>query len=176
MIGNDIVDLIQSREESDWRRRGWTAKTLTPDECLLTERAAAPDLVLWLLWSMKEAAYKIVNRETGRHFFAPRQLACYLSEYNTQSASGYVSYAGKKYFTRTLSGPGFIHTIACAATVDPAVLQSEIRQVSVASRVLKGKVLLKEAGFPFLQDCRSGLRSIASRSHHGRFDAIVFIA
>lgn len=76
MIGNDIIDLVQSRKESNWRRRGFVSKLFDEQEQLLIVNSPDPEIVVWLLWSMKEAAYKIWNRQTGIRKYIPLKLRC----------------------------------------------------------------------------------------------------
>ncbi|MGF7028986.1 hypothetical protein, partial [Sphingobacterium sp. HSC-15S19] len=35
MIGNDVIDLVQSRKDSNWRRRGFVSKLFNEHEQLL---------------------------------------------------------------------------------------------------------------------------------------------
>lgn len=92
MIGNDIIDLDQARRESNWRRNGFLNKLFTPHEQLLIQSASDPDVMVWLLWSMKESAYKIAVRETGYRFFAPQKLVCHLATSLADVVKGNVFY------------------------------------------------------------------------------------
>lgn len=66
MIGNDVIDILQTRRESNWRRRGFIAKLFNDEEQLLIEKSTDPESMLWILWSMKEAAYKVYNRSISK--------------------------------------------------------------------------------------------------------------
>jgi phosphopantetheinyl transferase (holo-ACP synthase) len=59
MIGNDVVDLVLARKKV-WRRTGYLQKIFTESEQLLIENSSNPHVLVWKLWSMKEAAYKII--------------------------------------------------------------------------------------------------------------------
>jgi len=65
MLGNDIVDLDLAKTQSNWRRKNYLDKIFTTEEQLLISSAKRPDEMVWLLWSMKESAYKIYNRKSG---------------------------------------------------------------------------------------------------------------
>lgn len=74
MIGNDIVDLRQARQESNWRRPRYLEKIFTKEELQLIATADDPGTMVWLLWSCKEAAYKRWSSETHQRRFLPRKI------------------------------------------------------------------------------------------------------
>ena len=76
MIGNDIVDLALAKKESNWKRNRFLDKIFTTKEQVLIVDAENPEIMVWNLWSRKEAAYKIYNRETGIRGYFPLQLEC----------------------------------------------------------------------------------------------------
>ena len=92
MIGNDIVDLAQARRDSNWQRKGFLNKLFTTHEQQLIRTAHDPDAMVWTLWSMKESAYKLVVRNTGRCFFAPRQFVCQVNTSLSITTQGSVFY------------------------------------------------------------------------------------
>jgi phosphopantetheinyl transferase (holo-ACP synthase) len=77
MIGNDIVDLELAHKESNWKRNGFLDKIFTQNEQLLILNAKNPEVMVWNLWSRKEAAYKIYNRKTQIREYIPLQLECF---------------------------------------------------------------------------------------------------
>jgi phosphopantetheinyl transferase (holo-ACP synthase) len=104
MIGNDVIDLVQSRKDSNWRRRGFVSKLFNEHEQLLIVNGPDPEIVVWLLWSMKEAAYKIWNRQTGIRKYIPRGLLCSVIE-RSSNATGEVICEGKRYYTKSIVCP-----------------------------------------------------------------------
>jgi phosphopantetheinyl transferase (holo-ACP synthase) len=74
VIGNDIVDLQQARQESNWRRRRYVEKIFTQEEQQLIITAEAPDTMVWLLWSCKEAAYKRWASKSQERRFFPKKI------------------------------------------------------------------------------------------------------
>ena len=72
MIGNDIVDLKQAAKDSSWKRPRFLDKIFTPREQQLIWSAKDQDQMVWLLWSMKEAAYKVNVQQFGKRFFKER--------------------------------------------------------------------------------------------------------
>lgn len=155
MIGNDIIDLALARKESNWKRKGFLDKIFTPKEQLLIYNAANPEVMVWNLWSRKEAAYKIYNRETQIRAYIPLQLEC-ICESETL---GTVSCNGNTYFTLTVITDEFIHSIA--------VLKKEYLN---AIKVLDcNDKISKTNGIPFVIDELTKNIKPVSISHHGRF-------
>ncbi|UFH53011.1 4'-phosphopantetheinyl transferase superfamily protein [Spirosoma sp. KNUC1025] len=115
MIGNDIVDLNQARQESNWRRKGFLEKLFTPDEQELIQLASDPDVLVWTLWSMKESVYKLVVRETGQRFYAPKKLICQVSQISSETIQGSVFYQ-KTYSVRSLITTRYVASVARSAT------------------------------------------------------------
>ncbi|MBO9672939.1 MAG: 4-phosphopantetheinyl transferase family protein [Sphingobacteriaceae bacterium] len=111
MLGNDIVDLDLAKIQSNWRRKNYLNKIFTAEEQLMIVSASNPDEMVWLLWSMKESAYKIYNRKTGIRNFAPKSLSCTLSS-NADRIKGTVSINNDIYFTQSEMRPSYLHTIA----------------------------------------------------------------
>lgn len=116
MIGNDIVDLTQAKQESNWQRKGFLNKLFTPYEQQLIQAADAPERMLWLLWSMKESAYKVSVRESGNRMFAPQKLACHIDLFREEMAEGVVFYK-KAYSTKSIIAPQYVASVASHATI-----------------------------------------------------------
>ncbi|MBJ2126774.1 MULTISPECIES: 4'-phosphopantetheinyl transferase superfamily protein [unclassified Flavobacterium] len=163
MIGNDIIDLAQSRIESNWQRKGFIEKLFTADEQLLIKNYAEPEIMVWLLWSMKEAAYKIYNRHTKIREFSPKKLYCSLNSLTSKNASGRVICDKRIYHTKTILSLENIHTIA----VDNQKNFNNVIEVQ------NQEIVKDENGIPYLKTLNS-LQDI-SISHHGRFQKWVTI-
>lgn len=108
MLGNDIVDLDLAKTQSNWRRKNYLDKIFTVEEQLLIATAENTDVMVWLLWSMKESAYKIHNRKTGIRNFAPKSLKCIIHSITY----GEVNIDDDTYFTKSNIQTPFVHTIA----------------------------------------------------------------
>ncbi len=155
MIGNDIVDLALARKESNWKRERFLDKIFTVKEQLLIVNAENPEIMVWNLWSRKEAAYKIYNRETGIRGFFPLQLECFYEN----ATLGTVSIKGKTYFTQSKIENDSIYTIAVAEKE----YFKKIKSINPAVGILK------KNGIPFTINCNSKMEKPVSISHHGRF-------
>ncbi|MBY0542391.1 MAG: 4'-phosphopantetheinyl transferase superfamily protein, partial [Sphingobacteriaceae bacterium] len=111
MLGNDIVDLQLATTQSNWRRKGYLNKIFTNEEQQEIWNAPNPETMVWLFWSMKEAAYKIVNRVTLERFFSPLKFECSINKND-----GLVNFKDELIYTQSKVHSRFIHTIASIAS------------------------------------------------------------
>lgn len=160
MIGNDVVDLKLARKESNWQRKGFLDKIFTKNEQFLIQKSKNQDITVWCLWSRKEAAYKIWNRETGIRKFNPIQFECF----DLESEIGKVQFKNTIYFTKTQILIDYIHTIA--------VLNKEI--FNNIKFIIKIIIIEKKKGIPFYINENQEIKPV-SKSHHGRFESIITI-
>jgi len=107
MIGNDIVDLKLAAVQSNWKRKGFLDKIFTNKEQDLILNAKDPSIMVWLLWSMKESAYKIYMRQNSLRIFAPKRFEC-----DVNTSQNTVKINEILYFTSSTISKDSIHTIA----------------------------------------------------------------
>lgn len=152
MIGNDIVDLAQAASDSNWHRKGYLDKIFSPEERFMISSGIYPDLMVWLLWSMKEAAYKADPCKTKLRVFAPVKLRCNNVIIHENGATGNVVCEDMCYFTRSTFTSEYVHTIA-------AITLQDLDQISVK-----------------IEHYTTGYRTSnpASVSHHGRYLALAY--
>jgi phosphopantetheinyl transferase (holo-ACP synthase) len=166
MIGNDVVDLLQSRKDSNWKRKGYIEKIFNPEEQLYISNASDPEIMVWALWSMKEAAYKIYNRKTKVREYIPKKLNCFIESQNEILITGKVICSENTFHTRTILSKDFIHTIAVSFFDD---LNNVIE--------IENKTIDKDKnGIPFLADGLQNIAQDVSISHHGRFEKVVTLS
>lgn len=172
MIGNDIVDLHLAEKESRIHRRGFLDKLFLPGEQALVRDAADPAVMVWLLWSCKEAVYKIIHRATHERKFAPHAFGCRLWQLDGASAAGTVVYRQQPYYFRSNYIGSCIHT---HAAVDPPLLQE--LSVFTAYRPAALPLFYKdEHGLPYTRERDSGKALPASISHHGKYIGGAFLS
>lgn len=153
MIGNDVVDLELARTESNWKRKGFLQKLFTVQEQALILQHQQPEVMIWVLWSMKEAAYKAYNRQTGIRAYIPHKLESSISFIEEGRAEGKVMLDTYVYLTKTSIHNNIIHTIATTGSFGITEVQpSEIKKNAL--------------GLPCI--IASGIEFPASMSHHGR--------
>ena len=165
MIGNDVVDLWQSRQESNWQRKGFLEKLFTAEEQLLIKCHLNHEMMVWMLWSMKEAAYKIYNRETKIREYIPKKLVCSNINFATNSGiQGQVNCYENQYYTKTYLNNDYIHTIAA----------NTLEDLKNAIEIENKNIIKDEYGIPYLRILPDKFQDV-SISHHGRFEKVVTI-
>jgi phosphopantetheinyl transferase (holo-ACP synthase) len=157
MIGNDIVDLALAQIESNWQRKGFLDKIFTKQEQLQIHAAQNPTTMVWNLWSRKEAAYKIHNRQTGIRKFNPIQFECLALE--TEK----VVFENQIYYTRTEISSEFIYSEAVTSMEDFYKIQP----------IKRPQEIQKKEGVPGFFDTIDGLIKPLSITHHGRFERVI---
>ena len=108
MIGNDIVDLKQAAKDSNWKRPRFLDKVFTQKEQSIISSSENKNQMVWVLWSMKEAAYKAYVREFKQRFINPKRIQCQLGLNN----EGVVKINQNIYYVKTLVTSEFVHSIA----------------------------------------------------------------
>lgn len=113
MIGNDVVDLKAAAKESNWRRKGFLEKVFTARERETLSSFEDQHLMVWLLWSMKEAAYKARQRQFSlSRSLDWHSLECSIEKITPEKASGEVRIGGISYFTDSDITSERVHTSA----------------------------------------------------------------
>ena len=138
MIGNDIVDLKYSA--SNWNRPRFLQKVFTQKEQRYISCSENKHETLWLLWSMKEAAYKIHVQQCGERFFNPKRLVCELRSNN----EGVVIVDKNTYFTKSILTEDYVYTIARLQAFkikESTLFKVEMSLYSVQSELLKKALL-----------------------------------
>ncbi|HEU4790463.1 MAG TPA: 4'-phosphopantetheinyl transferase superfamily protein [Flavobacterium sp.] len=159
MIGNDIVDLDLAQKESNWKRKGFLDKIFSLQEQRLILNNSNPELMVWNLWSRKEAAYKIYNRETGINGYFPGRLQCHYKD----EISGTVSIDDFVFYTQTYITDFYIYSIA----VSKIDFFNKIKSLESLENIKK------ENGIPYILDVVSNTIGPVSITHHGRFKKII---
>jgi phosphopantetheinyl transferase (holo-ACP synthase) len=71
-IGNDIVDLSRRGARDKAKDERFVRRVCTDSEAAWIQSDRDPDRTLWMIWTAKEAAFKISSRQNGRAVFAHR--------------------------------------------------------------------------------------------------------
>ena len=160
MIGNDIVDLTLAKKESNWKRKGFLDKIFTKQEQLFINTSENQEIMIWNLWTRKEAAYKIYNRETEIRKFNPIQFECF----DWDEKIGKVVFENQVYFTKTEITTSYIYSIAV----------SEIKYFDEVLTLENSIKIEKKNGIPFYINDNQYIK-IISKTHHGQFEKIISI-
>lgn len=188
MIGNDIIDLRAAAIESRIHRKGFLEKLFLPAEIRMIRDAATPAVLTWLLWSCKEAAYKIVHRNTRERRYAPQRFSCQVEQDVTStmiagSYTGTVLYDQHTYCYQSFITDNYIHT---CATTNPRLMQhaavfiqpaADGNYVSFMQEVLSAQELFykDENGIPYILHRENGRSLPVSVSHHGEYFSVARI-
>ncbi len=165
MIGNDIVDLDLARKESNWQRKGFLDKIFTNKEQLLILDAKNPEVMVWNLWSRKEAAYKIYNRQTGIRGYFPLQFECFDLKISNQIIFGKVMIKEHEYFTKTEITEQFINTISV----------EKFEQFNIVKILKNRENIIINKGIPSYFKNENSIPKPVSISYHGRFEQMITI-
>lgn len=189
MIGNDIVDLKLAAVESNWQRKGFLDKQFALNEQLEIRNAEDPMRMLWLLWSMKESAYKVHVQQYGQRFFAPKRFEC---QYMGLS-KGEVKIDGNLYTTTSTISSDYVFSTAKLAATKKSVANHcfhladsspEEQSQSTRNYVMhhisqKCKIPLQDLairksaiGVPAIYQNDRALEISFSMTHHGQYGAI----
>lgn len=184
MIGNDIVDLKQAAKDSNWKRPRFLDKVFTQKEQLIISSSENKVQMVWLLWSMKEAAYKAYVRETQHSFFNPKRIQCQLGLNN----KGVVCIDNKTYNMKSVITSEYVHSIAKKNDAKfPEIHLFKVNNSklseTVKTRIVnhiaskKGKDLRRitlrktELGVPNVYVNKEQIVDALTISHHGKFGA-----
>lgn len=113
MIGNDVIDIRTTRQESNWKRKGFLQKLFTEKECQFILEGDDPEFLFWLIWSAKESAYKIIHRNHQKMFFSPKQFE-FLEDHfsNENGITGRIKFEESFFDFKSEFDGNCIHTTA----------------------------------------------------------------
>jgi len=180
VAGNDLVDLRQAKLDSNWQRKGFLNKICTAEEQDQVLAAVSPESAFWLLWTMKEAAYKIRNRMTGIRDYSPQRYICRLTSTSSYEAAGEVTSDGITVFTRSTMSTEMIHSVAVLhpAGFEDLVFDQLPYTASYAENFNNSsgecKLVKDQKGLPAMAHRKTGEYYPASVSHHGRYLIIMY--
>lgn len=186
MVGNDIIDINETRRSTNWERPGFLHKIFTPKEQLIITTSADPFTSVWQLWSMKESAYKVFIQAGGKRFFNPTKFECRLDS----SINGQVKIDTITLKTCTLINVNYIFSTATInnSEIDTCIFQlteNDSKQQSnfmhqqllndfAKNNSLNCKELLiqkTKTGVPTLHYKNKPLNTSISITHHGKYGA-----
>jgi len=185
MIGNDIVDIELAKGQSNWKRARYLDKVFTLNEQNEIFSSKDNNLMVWKLWSMKEAAYKLYTQIYPSRFYNPKRFECSFAEGSTVTYGIFKCYVTTKITSNYIVSEAYLKHQKLRSRVirfpaDSLETQSEILRyqlLSLASKQLncnkKDLQLVKQAyGIPTI--AYKNKHYNVSLSHHGQFGTIAF--
>jgi phosphopantetheinyl transferase (holo-ACP synthase) len=138
MVGNDIVDLRVAKKESNWQRPRFLEKLFTLKEQQLIRDAQDSFIMVWRLWAMKEAAYKLYTQINPSRFYNPKGFECQI-----EGNSGTLKFQDFKCYVQTKLTSNYILS---EARLNKSVMNSEVivlnsKNLKTQSTFLKTKLL-----------------------------------
>lgn len=186
MVGNDIIDINETRRSSNWERPGFIQKIFTIKEQSIITTSTDPFKTVWRLWSMKESAYKVFIQAGGIRFFNPTKIECSLESLE----SGQAEIATTTLKTITSIDTNYIFS---TATVDNSDIDTCIFKLKENNRKQQShfmheqllydfaknnslnlaELLLEKTatGVPTLHYRKKPLNTSISITHHGKYGA-----
>jgi len=188
MIGIDIIDIAETKKTTNWQRPRFLEKLFTITEQKLIHDATDSFIMVWRLWSMKEAAYKLYTQTHAERFYNPKQFKCDINGFNFK-----VTYKAFQCFVTTKITKAFI--LSEASLVEKEMSSKFIKLASedykIQSKTTKHtlislisnhfnlvesqlKILKSKFGIPSIYYNSEKLNIGISLSHHGYFGAYGF--
>ncbi|MFP4844501.1 4'-phosphopantetheinyl transferase superfamily protein [Winogradskyella sp. PE311] len=183
MVGNDIVDIAQTKTTTNWRRPRFLDKLFTPKEQAYIHNSSNPFLMVWQLWSIKEAAYKLYTQENSSRFYNPKQFECELK--NQQwlvKYCNYVCYAQTKVTSKYIISEARLERLKMTSKVvrfnsKDALIQSQQLRLQVLNLISETKsidksqlsIIKTKNGVPLV--LYKSTKINLSISHHGIYGA-----
>lgn len=174
MIGNDIVDLVKAKEESNIFRPRYLEKVCTQDEINVIKSSSDSIISFWRIWTMKESAYKAFQRKFGfKTKFNPTAFSCEIGS----NDYGKVRYQDESIPTKTIQAEDFMYS----EVIDDS--ETNKRFFGTTSEFLNclknkhslgyfPKIYKSTAGFPIIN---LGFKICKiSKTHHGNFQAFQY--
>lgn len=180
MVGNDIVDLQAAGHTSNWHRERFLDKLFTPSEQHHIREAECPFPMLWRLWSLKEASYKLYTQLYPGRFYNPKGFECSLYG---QSAT--VEFKGFQCYAHTRSTSDYIiseaslnkkemgSVIVKLTTTDPKGQSEELRDWVLQH--LGGAYRFQKNPFDIPVLVHGKEQVPISLTHHGRYGAFALV-
>ena len=108
MIGNDIVDLNLAWNGHRWNSSRFQEKVFTGEEQEYIRHSCSVFESIWLLWSMKESAYKAHLQIDYKPCFVPYKIKCQIDS----ELSGNVTIDDRMYRTTSIISSDCVYTIS----------------------------------------------------------------
>lgn len=188
MVGNDIVDLQWASCNTNWQRRGYLQKICSDCEINSIYDSPEPNKMVWLYWSMKETAYKYINRVLKHRFYNPVKLYCSIEYMSGNNVIGKVQFGDMIILTSSLITADYISTFTRNSTLDShnvtqLIMPFDQEEPGLAMRKTifsylwyqsmqkpsRFSIIKDDYGIPFLFNEQKQMTFPISMSYHGRF-------
>jgi phosphopantetheinyl transferase (holo-ACP synthase) len=107
MLGNDVVDLADPETACGGQHPRFDARVFASGERAAIAQSSDPVRTRWILWAVKESAFKGVRRTRPETVFSPAQFVVGLDS----QLRGTVRYRDERYFAIVEANRDFVHAI-----------------------------------------------------------------
>lgn len=192
MVGNDIVDLQRASCDSNWQRLGYLQKICSDSEINSIYDSSEPNKLVWLYWSMKETAYKYINRVLKHRFYNPVKLYCSIEHMSGNNVIGKVQFGDMIILTSSLITADYISTFTRNSILDShnvtqLIMPFDQEEHGLAMRrtILsylwyqsmqkpsRFSIIKDDHGIPSLLNEQKQMTFPISMSYHGRFCSFI---
>ena len=111
LIGNDIISLKSPENQNSHNNERYLRKVFSEREIQYMHSEVIPNLS-YMLWTCKEAAYKISLKQGIMNGFSPRLFQVELVQEHACGLKLITRYLNKQYYTNTYICPDFVQSIA----------------------------------------------------------------
>jgi phosphopantetheinyl transferase (holo-ACP synthase) len=137
VVGNDIVDIAQAKKDSNWQRPRFLDKLFTLKEQQTIHASDNPCIMVWQLWSMKEAAYKLYTQINPSRFYNPKGFACEIN-----NKKGFIRFKNFNCYVETKITSDYIIS---EARLEIKSMTSEVTILESSEPKLQSKAIREEA-------------------------------
>lgn len=109
-IGNDIVDLNDPQAKSKENNLAFLSRIFSSAEQRLISESSAPHVMLWTLWSIKEASFKAAQKLLSNIRFIPKKFSCEIIE--AKSARWLCYYNSACFNVHVTTTSDYVHAVA----------------------------------------------------------------
>lgn len=185
MLGNDIIDLEETKRTTNWQRPGFLDKVFSQTEQAEIKKSKTPFELVWRLWSMKESAYKISIKYGYERSFKPASILCNL----LTKKKGWVTIGALTLETETKMNVHYIFTVASVKNIPSisstilkiqehnrkaqrnTIYNAILKQVALETECEKNQLNIGKTSenIPYISYKNKQLEKSVSISHHGKY-------
>lgn len=149
-VGNDIVDLTDVRGEKS-RDTRFMERVFCPAERRTISRASNPERLLWVHWTAKETAFKIISKLAGPPVFVHQRFVCTLTRETQEEISGEVTHDETRIPFRCLLAADYVHSVGVLGDDDGVAIYSDVAATEKTQRLQPVDDDLNRHGFSALE-------------------------
>lgn len=185
MLGNDLIDLQETKQSTNWQRPGFLDKVFSQTEQAEIHKSKNSFELVWRFWSMKESAYKVSIQYGYERSFKPSAILCTA----ITSTKGRATIGALTLETETKMNEHFILTVASqknAPSIRSFTFELPKQDLKTQSKTIYTQILNQIAeetqwnikdlsigktseNIPYISHKNKRIEKYLSISHHGKY-------